>query len=188
MVCAMLVQYLHVNPAGCMRQRLSCPLLHQGGQSLWKWRTTPVVNSVQVSNTWAPLGHFHFSDHQKCIFHSAHFSTLHLIHNSAGDGRRAAPTRRVLRRHNGNITWKSRRPWIWPFNVILPFNNYDSIPALQPPSRGDKSVGQGLISSRNATLRPVDPAHGSSTMSLTCHQQPQLILTRGIGVSGGFCI
>lgn len=80
-------------------------------------------------------------------------------------------------------------------NVILPSNNDDSIPPLEPPSQGIKIPAplrrpaiRGLISPRKATLRspgaPADPSCGSasvserrdeesafSCVSLTCHRR-----------------
>lgn len=89
------------------------------------------------------------------------------------------------------------------FNVILPFNNCDSIPPLKLRSQGinpGSTAIQGLISPRKATLRgaaflltpPAARSHiwverrGESLLLRVTHLPPllQLILTRGIGALG----
>lgn len=89
------------------------------------------------------------------------------------------------------------------FNVILPFNNCDSIPPLRLRSQGinpGSPAIQGLISPRKATLRgaaflltpPAARSHiwvkrrGESLLLRVTHLPPllQLILTRGTGALG----
>lgn len=90
------------------------------------------------------------------------------------------------------------------FNVILPFNNCDSIPPLKLRSRGinpGSPAIQGLISPRKATPACGVPADlscssvlylsgvtGGGLLLRVTHLPPllQLILTRGLGAQGVF--